>query len=110
MSIGFDYSFSVTEFPSLIQRALDRNSYGQMSPINPQNEFVRTQDLNATFYDAGQFYWGRTSAWLENKSIHNGGMGHLISGWRTVDIDTSEDWVRAEILYKVLEKMKNGGL
>ena len=105
-----DYSFSMAEFPSAIQRALRRNIDGQMSSMNPESELVRTQDLIAAYYDAGQFYWGRTESWLEGKSIHNGGIGQLIPSWRAVDIDTADDWKRAEILYKVFEEMKNGKL
>ncbi|MBT8585691.1 pseudaminic acid cytidylyltransferase [Polynucleobacter paneuropaeus] len=101
-----DYSFSIAEFPSAIQRALRRNIDGRMSSMNPESELVRTQDLTAAYYDAGQFYWGRADAWLEGKSIHNGGIGQLTPSWRAVDIDTTDDWKRAEILYKVFEEMK----
>jgi pseudaminic acid cytidylyltransferase len=100
---GADYCFPVTQFPSAIQRALLRDSDGRMSPFFPENEHVRTQDLDTTYHDAGQFYWGRAKAWLTNAQVHSGGVGYVIPSWRVVDIDTSEDWRRAEIIYSALQ-------
>jgi pseudaminic acid cytidylyltransferase len=93
-----DYSFPITEFPSAIQRALKRKVDGKMEPFYPQYELTRTQDLEQAFHDAGQFYWGKTNAWLENTKIHSNGIGYVIPNWRVVDIDTEDDWVRAEKL------------
>jgi len=53
----------------------------------------------------GQFYWGYRSSWLNNDSIHNSGAGYVIPSWRVVDIDTNDDWKRAELLFK---QMING--
>ena len=93
-----DYCFPVTEFPSAIQRALKLNSNGLMAPFYPEYELIRTQELEAAFYDAGQFYWGTKKAWLTNSRIHRSGMGFEIPNWRAVDIDTPADWERAERL------------
>jgi pseudaminic acid cytidylyltransferase len=98
-----DYCFPVTEFPSAIQRALRRDESGRMRPFFPQNEQVRTQDLETAYHDAGQFYWGRADAWLRNPRIHSGGIGYRIPSWRVVDIDTPEDWARAEVMFKALK-------
>jgi pseudaminic acid cytidylyltransferase len=98
-----DYSFPITEFPSAIQRALRRLEDGQMQPFNPQYELTRTQDLELAYHDAGQFYWGKADAWLHNSRLHSSGVGYIVPNWRVVDIDTPEDWVRAEYLLKTLE-------
>ncbi|MCG9042273.1 pseudaminic acid cytidylyltransferase [Laribacter hongkongensis] len=97
-----DYSFPVTEFPSAIQRALRRTPSGQMASFSPEYELVRTQDLEPAFHDAGQFYWGRRPAWANNPRIHNSGAGLVIPSWRVVDIDTPEDWIRAETIFRSL--------
>jgi CMP-N-acetylneuraminic acid synthetase len=94
-----DYCFPITQFPSAIQRALRLDSCGAISPFYPEHELTRSQDLEPAFHDAGQFYWGRSSAWKENPRIHNSGVGLVIPSWRVVDIDTEEDWRRAEIIY-----------
>ena len=95
---GADYCFPVTEFPAAIQRALKHHSNGLMASFYPEYELARTQDLEAAFYDAGQFYWGTKKAWLTNSRIHRSGIGFEIPSWRVVDIDTPADWERAERL------------
>lgn len=107
MRSGAPYAFSVSAFPSPIQRALQRTSSGQMRPFYPEYEQARTQDLEPAYFDAGQFYWGKAEAWLNSVSIHQQGVGYIIPRWRAVDIDTLEDWEQAELLYKALQ-LKSG--
>jgi len=102
MAGGADYCFPVTRFPSAIQRALRRLDDGKMQPFFPQFETTGTQDLEPAYHDAGQFYWGKAEAWLRNTRIHSDGIGCVIPNWRVVDIDTPEDWRRAEVLFKSL--------
>jgi pseudaminic acid cytidylyltransferase len=99
---GADYCFPVTEYPSAIQRALKLLSNGKMQPFYPEFELTRTQDSEPAYYDAGQFYWGDAEAWLTNPKIHSNGLGYPIPNWRVVDIDTPEDWQRAEIIYRTI--------
>ena len=101
---GAAYSFPVTEFPSAIQRALRRLPDGKMQPFYPEYELTRTQDLERAYHDAGQFYWGTAQAWLTNNNVHRSGVGLVIPGWRVVDIDTPDDWDRAESLYAAFNK------
>jgi pseudaminic acid cytidylyltransferase len=101
-STGADYCFPVTEFPSAIQRGLKRARDGSMAPFNPEHELTRTQDLVPAYYDAGQFYWGSVNAWQTNTRLHSGGVGLPIPSWRVVDIDTNDDWARAELIYGAL--------
>lgn len=107
---GKDFAFPVTEFPSAIQRALRKLPDGSMQPFYPQYEMTRTQDLEPAYHDVGQFYWGKTDAWLDRKSSHSGGLGYLIPNWRAVDIDTPDDWQRAELLYKLLKEENAHGI
>jgi len=96
---GAGYAYPVTEFPSAIQRALRHLPDGKLQPFQPQYEWTRTQDLESAFYDAGQFYWGKVSSWLGGLGLQSHGSGLVIPQWRVVDIDTPEDWHRAEILF-----------
>jgi len=93
------YVFPITAYPSTIQRALRQLPDGQIEPIYSQYATARTQDLEPAFYDAGQFYWGLAQTWLERKIIHKHAVGLVIPDWRVVDIDTHEDWQRAELMY-----------
>jgi len=96
------YAFPVVRFPSAIQRALRLGADGKISPFNPDATNIRTQDLEPAYYDAGQFYWGRRDAWLGGMPVHPNGCGLVIPEWRAVDIDTPEDWQRAELMYRAL--------
>jgi pseudaminic acid cytidylyltransferase len=95
-----DFVYPVTEYAHPIQRAMRQLPSGQMQFINPENEVTRTQDVEKFFHDSGQFYWGKASAWLESKKMHTDGIGMTIPNWRVVDIDSVDDWLRAENLYK----------
>lgn len=96
------YVFPVTSFPSPIQRALRRLPNGSVMPFQSEHAATRTQDLEPSYFDIGQFYWGKTSAWLQNLNLHLNGVTLLVPEWRAVDIDTPDDWERAELLYSAL--------
>lgn len=60
-----EYVFSATTFPFPIQRAIKLSKAGEVCMFNHENEFIRSQDLEEAYHDAGQFYWGRKKAFLE---------------------------------------------
>ncbi len=93
-----EFCFPVAHYQSPIQRALKLDGDGRAAPFYPEYQSTRTQDLTAAYYDAGQFYWGKTEAWLSGKPIHSHGFGYLIPSWRVVDIDNADDWDRAEMM------------
>jgi pseudaminic acid cytidylyltransferase len=98
------YVFSVTRFPSPIQRALIRFPDDSVKPFFEEYVQTRTQDLEQCYFDVGQFYWGMTTTWFQEQNIHLNGLGFEIPEWRAVDVDTPEDWERAELLYSMLSK------
>jgi len=97
-----NYCFPIAKYPSAIQRALKLLNNGKMQPFYPDFELTRTQDLESAFCDAGQFYWGKVDAWLTNQQIHSSGLGYIIPNWRVVDIDTPDDWQRADLIYRAI--------
>lgn len=99
---GEGYSFPVTAFPSPIQRALRRDEDGVVAPFNREYVNTRTQDLELAYFDAGQFYWGRAETWLSGANVHANGRVIVLPEWRVVDIDTPEDWTRAELLHRAM--------
>lgn len=99
---GAHYVFPITSFPSPIQRALRRLTNGAVSPFQPEYAATRTQDLEPGYFDVGQFYWGKASAWLQELNLHLNAVTLIIPEWRVVDIDTSADWERAELLYAMM--------
>jgi pseudaminic acid cytidylyltransferase len=101
------YCFPVAPFPSKIERALKIDSNYSLSSVNRDFEFMRSQDIEPKYFDAGQFYWGKCSAWQSKLSIHNNSIGLILPAWRSIDIDDEADWKRAEIAYQFLLKEKN---
>jgi pseudaminic acid cytidylyltransferase len=101
---GCDFVFPVLAFESPVQRALRRDPQGRVQPLYPEHAQTRTQDLEPAFHDAGQFYWGRAAAWQRGDSPHAGGATLVLPAWRAVDIDTPDDWLRAEALYAALAR------
>lgn len=65
----------------------------------------RSQDLEPVYHDAGQFYWGRPQAWLQSCNLFEGSKPLLLPRWRVQDIDTSEDCITAELLYKARSRI-----
>ncbi len=97
-----DFVYPVTEYAHPTQRAMKRSLEGKMEFLSPENELMRTQDFEQSFHDAGQFYWGTYDAWIEQKRMHTDGLGMPIPHWRVIDIDTEDDWNRAELIHKAL--------
>ena len=95
-----DYVFPVTTFPFPIQRALRLSAQGRVAMFAPEHASTRSQDLEDAWHDAGQFYWGRTQAWLNGSGIYASGTGLAIPRHRVQDIDTEEDWIRAEWMFR----------
>ena len=63
-------------------------------------------DIEDMFYDAGQFYCGRTSSWLDQIELHNQSQAIILPSWRAVDIDTDSDWTQAEQAHKLLSNLE----
>jgi len=98
------FAYPVTIYSHPIQRAMRRLSTGQMQLLQPAHELSRTQDLEESYYDTGQFYWGKASAWKARMKMHTAGVGMVVPNWRVVDIDTADDWKRAELLHGMLKR------
>jgi pseudaminic acid cytidylyltransferase len=61
----------------------------------------RSQDLPEAYHDAGQFYWGRTEDYLSAKPFFSKyGLPIILPRHLVQDIDTPEDWYRAELMYQ----------
>lgn len=94
------FVFTAAQFSTPIQRALRLSPNGlTVSMVDPACFDVRSQDLETTYFDAAQFYWGRPQAWLSATNIFEGARAVLLPRWCVQDIDTPEDWRRAELMH-----------
>lgn len=106
----WDYVFSATEYPSSIYRAFKKNENDGVNMIDPDNFSKRSQDLEVTFHDAAQFYWGSPSAWINEKKFFTPSSSFVpIPKWRVVDIDSKEDLEYAELIAPYVFKKINKG-
>lgn len=98
-------AFSVTTFPYPIHRGVRLDNRDRVSLIWPEHRLTRSQDLLEAYHDCGQFYWATTDFLLCGKEFMDGeAVGVRIPRHRVQDIDTEEDWVRAEAMYRVLKE------
>jgi pseudaminic acid cytidylyltransferase len=99
-----DYVVPVTTFPYPIQRALRWREDGSTELFQPEHYESRSQDLEPAYHDAGQFYAGTRDAWLDERALFTSRTRLLrVPRTRVQDIDTPEDWERAEALFQLLE-------
>ncbi len=103
-----DFALSITSFPYPFQRGLRITPEGGIAPLFPEHIPSRSQDLEPAYHDAGQFYWGRTSAWLDGTSVFSEAALPIILPRHLVqDIDDEEDWRTAELIYQSLHHETN---
>jgi pseudaminic acid cytidylyltransferase len=104
---GKSFVFTATTFAFPIQRALRTLPDGGVAPFFPQWIESRSQDLEASCHDAGQFYWGRARAFCDGlPAFGNHAEAMILPRYRVMDIDTLEDWTQAELMYAALAGMK----
>jgi N-acylneuraminate cytidylyltransferase len=100
-----DYVFSVTSYVFPIQRALRITQDKRVEMFWPEHSTTRSQDLEAAFHDAGQFYWGQADAWVTGRPIFSlAAKPIVLPRYRVQDIDTPEDWLRAEYMFKAISR------
>ena len=103
MTGNASYVFSVTDYGYPVQRALRLLAEDRVEMLDPSTFNMRSQDLATVWHDAGQFYWGRASAWLAQEPIFaSRSIAHPLPRYRVQDIDTLDDWRRAELMREAL--------
>lgn len=109
LASGKSFAFSVTSFSFPLQRALRIKKDGSLEALYPEHILSRSQDLEETYHDAGQFYWGRTAAFLNDEILFSAAsIPIVLPRYLVQDIDTLEDWKRAELMYSALQMQKRG--
>lgn len=106
-----DFAFSGAEFDAPVQRGFRLSSKGQAEMLHPELSLVRSQDLESVYHDAAQFYWGWPAAFATHASpLVQSSRVVVLPRFRVVDIDTPDDWLRAELIYAALTARGEDGL
>lgn len=90
---------SVVPFEHPAQRALRIGPDGRLEMLDPATASMRTQDLEPTYRDAGQFYFWRTDVLLLRNRPPPPATPFVLARSHAQDIDTEEDWAVAEALF-----------
>jgi pseudaminic acid cytidylyltransferase len=97
---GAAFALAVTEFEASVQRALRLGGDGRLALLFPEHAGTRSQDLEPAYRDAGQFCWGRAEAWLDKRGPFGQSVAAvLLPRHRVQDIDSEDDWRRAELMF-----------
>jgi pseudaminic acid cytidylyltransferase len=101
-------AFSVASFAYPIFRALKTDEEGYLKMFWSKHKNTRSNDLPKAYHDAGQFYWAHTQRFLKEETFFSSKAVPVVLPRHLVqDIDTPEDWVVAEHMYKALILDKN---
>lgn len=98
-------SFSATSMPFPIQRTFKINN-DRCEMFWPENFSKRSQDLEEAYQDAGQFYWTNLNVESNEITFGKDSIPIILPRYLVHDIDTSEDWIRAEYMYEAINKVK----
>ena len=99
-----DTIFPIIEYSFPIQRAVKiHNEKIELFNIDHLN--TRSQDLEKSYHDAGQFYWMKSENILnKGRIITDNCSGIIITELEGQDIDNKIDWKLAELKFKLLKK------
>ena len=98
-----DFVLAITGFSFPIQRAVKISADGYLEMFQPEQFNTRSQDLVPAYHDTGQFCWGTARAWKDDLPLFTHAVAPVILPTdRVQDIDTPEDWARAELMFQML--------
>ena len=100
-------AFSCTSMPFPIQRTFKITQNERCEMFWSENFTKRSQDLEEAFQDAGQFYWTNLNIKSNEIIFGKDSIPIVLPRHLVQDIDTLEDWIRAEFMYEALIKSKN---
>ncbi|MCG3675144.1 pseudaminic acid cytidylyltransferase [Aliarcobacter butzleri] len=100
-------AFSCTSMPFPIQRTFKITSNERCEMFWPENFMKRSQDLEEAFQDAGQFYWTNLNIKSDEIIFSKDSIPIILPRYLVQDIDTLEDWQRAEFMYEAIKKAED---
>lgn len=100
---SFDSVFPVLRYGFPIQRAMRASADGKVNMIYPEHMSSRSQDLEPSFHDAGQFYFFKAEILKSVVGLWTTNTGYIeVDELKAQDIDTITDWKLAELKYRLI--------
>jgi pseudaminic acid cytidylyltransferase len=104
---NFDSVLPITAFGFPVQKAFKIDKTNKTAFFYPEFSLTRSQDLEQSYHDVGQFYWMNTNKCLQKKAVITDNTGSIvISEMEAQDIDTELDWKLAELKYELIQSIK----
>ena len=99
----WDSVIAATHYSYPVHRSFIKFPNGGLKMLFPEHFNSRSQDLPKVYHDAGQFFWAKTKKWQNpTKGFDQNNTIVEIPANRVQDIDTHEDWKKAELIYKTI--------
>ncbi len=98
------HAFSATSMPFPIQRSFKLDNDGRCEMFTREYYMSRSQDLEEAYHDGGQFYWKKIGKSSDEIMFGRDSIAIMIPRFLVQDIDTLEDWRRAEIMYQTINQ------
>lgn len=99
-------AFGVTSMPFPIQRTFKITSDERCEMFSPEHYHTRSQDLESAYQDAGQFYWEDLHVERDEIAFNQNSIPIILPRYLVQDIDTLEDFKRAEMIYEIYNREK----
>ena len=100
----------VCQYAYPVFRSFVREGENGLRMLFPECYPMRSQDLEPVFHDAALFYFAAPEVWLASERIYRADSLMLVlPGERVCDIDTPDDWERAEFLLRRQESRAGAG-
>ena len=103
---NLDCVFPVIKYGFPIQRAVRINDKGLIEMFQPEHLTARSQDLELSFHDAGQFYSFNINNLISKQKLVTDNTGYIeVSEMEAQDIDNLVDWELAELKYRIINNL-----
>lgn len=103
LSGNWNFCITATSYVSPILRSFRKLEDGTLDMFFPDYFHKRSQELATALHDAAYLYWGRDNTWVPDSKLFGPNCtAYEVPHWRVQDIDTEDDWKRAEILHSIL--------
>ncbi len=97
------YLVSTSEFPSFIEKGFKINK-GGVKLLEQKYKNKNSNNLSPTYYDAGQFLWGKSAAFKSKKEIFSKHTStYLLNSPKYIDLNTNDDWKKILLYSKIFK-------
>lgn len=98
------FIFAASDFSHPIEKSFKIKKEIRFN-FKKNNQKISSKFLEKNYHDTGYFYWGTKESWMKKEINYEKNCKVIkIPNWRAQDIDTINDWVKAELIFKSINK------